>query len=136
MKTPTKTLVAALRQLANDIESPDDVANAAILEAAERLDELVLQLAGRDALLNNLSKWINDLPWPTKSASLWLIRIDGVMKESPSESLRRIQAEAGGRGWLACLDWFSSDDDLLNLEQQTLKAHAEEYAERIKRGEL
>ncbi len=40
MKTPTKTLAAAIRQLANDIESPDGVANAAILEAAERLDEM------------------------------------------------------------------------------------------------
>jgi signal transduction histidine kinase len=40
MKTPTKTLAAAMRKLANDIDSPDGVANAAILEAAERLDEL------------------------------------------------------------------------------------------------
>ena len=40
MKTPTQTLAAALRILANDIESPDGVANAAILEAAERLEEL------------------------------------------------------------------------------------------------
>ena len=40
MKTPTQTLAAALRQLANDIDSPDGVANAAISEAAERLEEL------------------------------------------------------------------------------------------------
>jgi hypothetical protein len=40
MKTPTQTLSAALRILANDIESPDGVANAAILEAADRLEEL------------------------------------------------------------------------------------------------
>jgi signal transduction histidine kinase len=40
MKTNTQTLAAALRQLANDIESPDGVANAAIAEAAERLEEL------------------------------------------------------------------------------------------------
>jgi hypothetical protein len=40
MKTQTQTLIKALRILANDIESPDGVANAAIAEAAERLDEL------------------------------------------------------------------------------------------------
>jgi hypothetical protein len=40
MKTTTQTLAAALRQLENDIESTDGVANAAIAEAAERLDEL------------------------------------------------------------------------------------------------
>jgi peptidoglycan hydrolase CwlO-like protein len=45
MKTPTQTLAAALRQLVNDIESPDGVANAAIAEAAERLDELMAQVA-------------------------------------------------------------------------------------------
>jgi hypothetical protein len=40
MKTNTQTLAAALRQLASDIDSPDGVANAAIAEAAERLEEL------------------------------------------------------------------------------------------------
>jgi hypothetical protein len=40
MKTQTQTLSAALRIFANDIESPDGIANAAILEAAVRLEEL------------------------------------------------------------------------------------------------
>ncbi len=40
MRTDTAILASALRILANDIESPDGVANAAILEAAERLEEL------------------------------------------------------------------------------------------------
>ena len=40
MKTPTQPLVAALRQLASDIKSPDGVANAAIAEAADRLEEM------------------------------------------------------------------------------------------------
>lgn len=39
-RTSTPTLIAAMRALARDIESPDGVANAAILEAAERLDKL------------------------------------------------------------------------------------------------
>lgn len=40
MKTKTETLIKALRILANDIESEDGVANAAIAEGAQRLEEL------------------------------------------------------------------------------------------------
>jgi ribosomal protein L37E len=40
MRSSTETLVAAMRVLARDIESGDGVANAAISEAAERLEEL------------------------------------------------------------------------------------------------
>lgn len=39
-RTDDKTLIAALRILANDIQSQDGVANAAIWEAAQRLEEL------------------------------------------------------------------------------------------------
>ena len=42
MNTPrssTETLIAALRVLARDIQSDDGVANAAIAEAADRLEE-------------------------------------------------------------------------------------------------
>ena len=39
-RTSTSTLIAAMRALARDIDSPDGVANAAILEAAERLAAL------------------------------------------------------------------------------------------------
>jgi hypothetical protein len=39
MNTPTEKLVMALRVLANDIQSDDGVANAAIYEAAQRLEE-------------------------------------------------------------------------------------------------
>lgn len=40
MKTDTTTLIKALRILSNDIQSDDGVANAAIAEAADRLEEL------------------------------------------------------------------------------------------------
>jgi len=40
MKTDTQTLIAAMRLLAKDIETDDGVANAAIAEAADRLDEM------------------------------------------------------------------------------------------------
>lgn len=63
-------------------------------ELIQRNAELVAMVAGRDALLNNLSKWIDQLPVPTKSATSWLMRIDGVMKESPNQHLRQIQADA------------------------------------------
>ena len=39
MKTNTKTLIKALRILAEDIQSDDGVANACIAEAADRLEE-------------------------------------------------------------------------------------------------
>lgn len=40
MRTDTTTLVKALRILSIDIESEDGVTNAAIAEAADRLEEL------------------------------------------------------------------------------------------------
>ena len=39
-KTPDAVLISALRILAEEIQSPDGVANAAIAEAADRLEEL------------------------------------------------------------------------------------------------
>lgn len=47
MKSSTETLIKALEILAQEIQSPDGVANAAVGEAAERLRELS---AERDAL--------------------------------------------------------------------------------------
>jgi hypothetical protein len=41
-KTPDSILISALRTLAVDIQSEDGVANAAIAEAADRLEELSL----------------------------------------------------------------------------------------------
>ena len=40
MKTDTLILIKAMRRLADDIQSDDGVANAAIAEAADRLEEL------------------------------------------------------------------------------------------------
>lgn len=39
-KSDTKTIIAAMRILARDIQSGDGVANSAIAEAADRLEEL------------------------------------------------------------------------------------------------
>lgn len=40
MKSSTETLIVALRVLARDIQSDDGIANAAIAEAADRLEEM------------------------------------------------------------------------------------------------
>jgi hypothetical protein len=40
-RTPDATLISALRILARDIQSGDGCANACLLEAAQRLEELV-----------------------------------------------------------------------------------------------
>ncbi|MGN2391238.1 hypothetical protein [Pelomicrobium sp. G1] len=44
MRSETKTLSAALYELARTVESGDGVANAALTEAAERLDEQTIAL--------------------------------------------------------------------------------------------
>ena len=46
MKTETMTLAAAMDVLARDIQSDDGVANAAIVEAAQRLREQEWEIAG------------------------------------------------------------------------------------------
>ena len=50
-QTSTKTLVSALRILAQDIQSDDGVANAAIAEAADRLEFQDTQIRNLLALL-------------------------------------------------------------------------------------
>ena len=40
MKTKSKTLIKALRILSEDVQSDDGVANACIVEAANRIEEL------------------------------------------------------------------------------------------------
>lgn len=52
-RTKTETLIAAMRILARDIHSGDGVANAAIVEAADRLVELKAEC---DALLAALKR--------------------------------------------------------------------------------
>jgi len=45
-KTDTPTLIKAMRILARDIQSGDGVANAAIAEAADRLEEQSVAIEG------------------------------------------------------------------------------------------
>lgn len=54
MKSDTNTIIRALRILARDIQSDDGVANAAITEAADRLQE-------QQERIKRLDEWIKDL---------------------------------------------------------------------------
>lgn len=75
--TDTKTLIHALRILADEIESDDGVANAAIAEAAERLELLALG-------------WTDDLP--ERDGWYWT-------QQSGRPSTRRVQWVKGGSDW-------------------------------------
>ena len=72
MKSSTETLATALRILANDIQSPDNVPALCLMEAADRLEELEGTIVGlrnelgwrtleRDEALSKLKRAINDL---------------------------------------------------------------------------
>jgi len=45
MRSKTETIISALRVLAQDIQTQDGVANAAIAEAADRMEELCSELS-------------------------------------------------------------------------------------------
>jgi len=66
MRSDTKTLIAAMEYLSHDIESSDGVANAAIAEAAQRLQELLLE---NEVTLKNLLKNQQDLLWWKETAT-------------------------------------------------------------------
>ena len=60
-KSSTETLIAAMRVLARDIQSGDGVANAAIAEAADRLEEQHARIAELDGRINILLDQRNKL---------------------------------------------------------------------------
>ena len=59
-KTDTKTLLKAMRILARDIQSDDGVANGAISEAADRMEELQAERDRLRDLLNCAVEWVGD----------------------------------------------------------------------------
>ena len=58
-KTETMTLIAALRALANEIYSEDGVANAAIDEAADRMEALYWECISCHSTIESLENKIN-----------------------------------------------------------------------------
>ena len=88
MKSSTETLINALHILAQEIESPDGVANQAIAEAAERLQEL-----SNDVLVKRVAELSaeRDNAW----AELREIRkaINAHPEESTADEVRRVSAK-------------------------------------------
>lgn len=72
MKSSTETLINAMRILATEIQSDDGVANAAIAEAAQRLDEqqkLIKKLESDD-MRADLLMWSDNLRLQQRIAQL------------------------------------------------------------------
>jgi hypothetical protein len=65
VRTSTETLIAAMHILATEIQSDDDVANAAIAEAGERLAEQHMRIAQLEQENDALRA---DLLWNEKEA--------------------------------------------------------------------
>ena len=65
-RSDTKTIITAMKYLSEDIESTDGVANAAIAEAAQRLEELIFE---NKFILKNQLKAQQDLEWWKETAS-------------------------------------------------------------------
>lgn len=84
-KTSTKVLIEALRVLAMDIQSEDGVANAAIAEAAGRLEELQAE---------NTTLWAKVEMQATR-----IRKLEGATNHAGGTPLSRAQAkrEEGGR---------------------------------------
>jgi FtsZ-binding cell division protein ZapB len=67
-RSDTKTIITAMKYLSEDgIYSEDGVANAAIAEAAQRLEELALE---NEVILKNQLKTHQDLEWWKETASI------------------------------------------------------------------
>lgn len=77
-QTDTPTLIKAMRILARDIQSGDGVANAAIAEAADRLEELSAQVSG--ATIINHERQAELLRWRAMVAEF--MSISGKVVES------------------------------------------------------
>lgn len=128
------------KRIAQFIESISQLSNQVVelqnaRDGLERANaELVTQVAGRDALLNNLSKWIEQLPVPTKPATSWLMRIDGVMKESPNQHLRQIQADAGRAGFVAGYVKCWHDCHGTEAPEHVVPYLSNQYAAKVRQG--
>ena len=69
--TETKTLIEALRILARDIQSEDGVANAAIAEAADRLEELAKDKRRVDGFVNWLDAEIKKMMYVSSTLNVY-----------------------------------------------------------------
>ena len=97
-------------------------------------DALAAQVEARDALLRNISNWISKLPVPTKSATSYMIRIDGVIKETPAACLAQVKADAGRAGYVDGYEKCFREVYGTKPNADSVDEYADSYAERIKQG--
>ena len=121
MKTLTQTLAAALRILSQDIESPDGVANAAIAEAAERLEELAAQVEMlRIAALNAVQ---------TMSGGKVKADLRDAYDAAPTQCLREIQAIHFEKGFIQGVRFIGT-----GFVSESDYEEAKAYGDRIRNG--
>ena len=70
IRSKTTTLIQAMRILATDIQSEDGVANAAISEAADRMEELLELVDGAYDIVESMHP--DDSPYNTQWKKDWL----------------------------------------------------------------
>lgn len=113
MNTPrssTETLIKALRVLAHDIETEDGVANAAISEAADRLEELHNSMQASDAVRTESLNEYHPQSWPHPGETIQELMIESNMTpedlaNATGQSLKYIEEVIQGEKpvwpWLA-----------------------------------
>ena len=132
MKSNTETIIKAMRILSAEIHSDDGLANAAIAEAADRLDELQqrnAELAAQVELLRNGVTHFNrsrgDMN-PLLKAYL----------STPAQCLAEVKAQAGRDGFLAGIDARRGIEyDVHNGDWKAADRAADEYANTIRNQE-
>jgi len=99
IKSDTKTLVAAMRILAEAIQSEDRVANLAISEAADRLEELEGQLKEAQDYADKLVKHKDMVCLPKdlenlREANSHFATENHILKEQQRMSERNVRSES------------------------------------------
>lgn len=103
----------------------------------ERIRELVAQVEVLSRTMIKLDDWIGKLPIPTEGACTQLIAIKQVLDATPQQCLVEIQADSRKIGYM---DGFEYRDKMWNVckmwKTQEIEELANQYCERIRRGEL
>lgn len=61
LETDSETLVATLRSLAKEIKSPDNVPMLCIMEAAERIEDLLLAIENLENSLEDYKEYVRNI---------------------------------------------------------------------------
>ena len=120
MRSSTETLIVSMRVLAKNISSEDGVANAAIAEAADRLEELQAENA---KLLKNFMFAESEIiliredrdELREKNAALREILIN-------ADELERYSGSDGRRQWGKCSTWLHADDVVITVSAKAFDA--------------